>query len=239
LRNRWFTTEPKTPEYFGGLRIQADEGVHSEAFELVRKWVPPGSAILDVGAGTGAFSIRLAQAGYAVTGLDVDPTRWSARGLPFIQLDLDRGVAASVTGTYHAICCLEVIEHVENPWQLMRELRSLLKPNGFLVMSTPNVTSFYSRALFLRAGVLHSFDAAGLEYGHINPITEFEMRLIASRTGYESVDALGAGYLPVLDLTSWHPKALALNVLRLLAFLVGRGRTDGWCVLFAFRSTSR
>ncbi|MGD0247417.1 MAG: methyltransferase domain-containing protein [Candidatus Limnocylindrales bacterium] len=235
MRNRLFTTEVKAVESYRGITIHADTGVHEAAAQLVRGYVLSASRVLDVGAGAGAFSRRLADSGYQVTALDVDPEEWIADEIPFRVLDIDRGLQASVVEEYDAAVCLEVIEHLENPWQFMRETLHLVRPGGHLILSTPNITSFYSRALFLRRGLFHQFGPSDLEYGHISPLTWLQIETAAARAGWETLECRPAGYLPVLDFSVVSLSAVLMNALRAWSDLVSRGRKRGWCLLFVFR----
>lgn len=232
MRNWLITTERKQLEYYKGMLIHADTGVHEQAAALFERYVSRGAHVLDVGAGAGAFSQRLADMGYAVTALDVDPEKWLPKEFPFLKLDIDAGIAGSVNGSFDAVCCLEVIEHVENSWNLLREIYAVLKPGGRLILSTPNITSFVSRLAFLRTGQFHQFSEADLSYGHINPITAFEINAIASRLGWRIMETCPGGYLPVCDFSSLHPKALIANLLCALIYPFVRGQKRGWCIFF-------
>lgn len=232
MRNRFINTEPKRVETYKGLTIHADTGVHEQAAELVRQYVPAGSSVLDVGAGAGAFSRRLADEGYRVTALDVDEEKWVPRDIPFQRLDIDRGIAGSIGGQFDAVCCLEVIEHVENPWSLMRDIGTVLRPGGRALVSTPNVTSFLSRMIFLRSGRFHQFNEDALRYGHISPITPFEMTTIVDRLGLRLVESRPGGYLPVVDLTELTPRSLAQNLARTVGYVLSAGQKQGWCTFF-------
>jgi SAM-dependent methyltransferase len=44
--------------------------------------------------------------------------------------------------TFDTIICAELVEHLENPYALLRELAPLLAPNGRLIVSTPNPLAF-------------------------------------------------------------------------------------------------
>lgn len=238
MSHPFITFSRKRPSHYRGITIHADQDLHEQAFALCRQFFPGGCSVLDLGAGAGAFSRRLADAGFRVTALDVDPAKWAVPEVRFLQLDLDRGVAASVAETFTAACCLEVIEHVENPWQLFRDLGRLVTPGGFLVLSTPNVTSFLSRWNFLRKGRFHQFDDADLAYGHISPITSWELEHAAQRCGWRLRAKAPGGYLPLIDATSLHPRHWVHNFARLACHLLAQGDKRGWCLLFVFERTA-
>jgi SAM-dependent methyltransferase len=46
-------------------------------------------------------------------------------------------------GSYDGAICLEVMEHVLNPFQGLRELHRILKPGGLLLFSVPFLTSYH------------------------------------------------------------------------------------------------
>jgi len=235
MRNKLLTTEKKVPESDRGIPIHADEGVHAQMAAMAERFVPLPSRILDVGAGAGAFSLRLADRGYDVTALDVDEDKWRVGHIPFRILNLDGGLLASIDVPYDALCCLEVIEHLENPWQFMRESLGAVRPGGYLLLSTPNVTSFYSRLMFLIHGRFHQFDPADLQYGHINPMTAFEIETAAAYAGWRVVSRIPGGYLPVFDFSALSVRSFVLNVLRGIFFLAARGDKRGWCLLYVLQ----
>jgi 2-polyprenyl-3-methyl-5-hydroxy-6-metoxy-1,4-benzoquinol methylase len=237
VRNWLINTDIKLLEYYKGILIHADTGVHEQAASLFKKYVPNNATVLDVGAGAGAFSQRLADLGYRVTALDCDPEKWLPTDIPFLQLNIDAGIAASVQEMFEAVCCLEVIEHVENPWNLLREIFSVVKPGGYLLLSTPNITSFLSRGIFFLTGRFHQFDEGDLSYGHINPISPFELENAARKSGWEVVDITAGGSLAVFDLTSLRPIkwTIGLNLLSGLAYAIGKGHKRGWCLFYLLR----
>lgn len=236
MRNKFITTEPREREFYKGIPIHADLGLHEEAFALFEKYCAKGATALDVGAGAGAFSQRLADAGYRPTALDVDKEKWIPRDIEFLNLDINKGVSASVDKTYDAACCLEVVEHVENPWELARDLRKVVEPGGLLLLTTPNITSFWSRMYFLRSGYFHGFMPYDLDYGHISPISAHEMKLIAKNTGWEILEIRPGGYLPIFDFSE--PTKLPLlfsNLFRWFFYLVSKNHKEGWCLMFMMR----
>ena len=74
----------------------------------------------------------------------------------FWKHDLDKGLPADC-GQYDLICCCEGLEHVGNPLLLLREFHRALKPDGLLVVTTPNIWYPQSRLQFLFRGFFPSF----------------------------------------------------------------------------------
>ena len=51
----------------------------------------------------------------------------------------------SPNGTFDVILMLNLIEHVDNPGELLRKAHRLLAPNGIVVVKTPNTDSLDAR----------------------------------------------------------------------------------------------
>jgi SAM-dependent methyltransferase len=81
------------PHYAELMRqATAGSGGHGEV-DLVESLLAPPSRVLDAGCGTGRTTIELARRGYAVTGIDLDPSmiaeaRREAPGLDWVEADL-------------------------------------------------------------------------------------------------------------------------------------------------------
>lgn len=98
--------------------------------------------ILDVGCAQGTLALMLAERGHHVTAVDLRPAF-----LDYAQSRYERGdirfLAANVLeddipGSYDLIYANQIVEHLVYPDQLLRRLRTCLKPGGRLVMTTPN-----------------------------------------------------------------------------------------------------
>jgi 2-polyprenyl-3-methyl-5-hydroxy-6-metoxy-1,4-benzoquinol methylase len=117
----------------------------------LRKHLPEtcnGEKLVDIGCGTGAFSIGAALRGYEVLGLS-----WSARnqevaayraGLcnarsaAFDVLDVRRlDTRQDLIGNYDVAICCETIEHIIDDQKLMVDIAGCLKPGGRLLLTTP------------------------------------------------------------------------------------------------------
>ena len=105
--------------------------------------------------------------------------------------------------SFDGIVSIETIEHLENPWSFVRELARLLRPGGFLVLSTPNVSSIFSRALNLATGRLLWFQERDLSpLGHITPIHWHLLLEMTSRANLQlEKRKFSWGRLPLLNIT--------------------------------------
>jgi 2-polyprenyl-3-methyl-5-hydroxy-6-metoxy-1,4-benzoquinol methylase len=113
--------------------------------------IVPQSAgvVLDVGGGTGATGGYLKRLGRATRAGTVDLVRAEAPD-PDIDFQLagnldDEGFVESVIteeGPFDTILCLDVLEHLVDPWRVVGRLHQALRPGGVLIVSVPNVRHY-------------------------------------------------------------------------------------------------
>ncbi len=228
----------KSLDYYKGLLIRADEKLHEQIAENIVKNLNPGSKILDLGCGQGALSLRLQDLGYKLLAVDVNKNDFEATDVPYEVCDFNsshqvQNFLKSHNEEFDCVLGIEVIEHLENPWEYIRMLKSLVKEDGLIVLSTPNITSWYHRVVFLMTGLFPTFVDPD-EIGHINPISEWEIKVIASKLHLKVISALPAGTLPYIWLNSSPAKTL-LNLLFLPLFPFMKGNLTGWCKLFLLK----
>lgn len=120
-----------------------------DRWRWLRRHLRPGPLrTLDAGCGTGAFTLYAARIGNEALGLSWDEAndrkaRERARilGLPnatFRPMDLRTlDQQAAELGTFDQVICLETIEHILDDAKLLRDLASVLRPGGRLLLTTP------------------------------------------------------------------------------------------------------
>ncbi|MEN1960546.1 class I SAM-dependent methyltransferase [Luteimonas sp. MJ246] len=167
------------------LPIYAAPGLHEAAAALLGAAVEPGARVLEFGAGSGAMSLRLDDAGYRVTASDLFAESFRPRHVPFVAADLNGPFAAQWPEGFDAVMALEIVEHLENPRHMLRQIRALLPKGGRLVLSTPNIANPVSQALFLRRGVFQWFrDVDYREQGHITPQSPWMLEKALEEAGF-------------------------------------------------------
>lgn len=105
-----------------------------------------GGTLFDIGAGTGMLVEQALNRGYEASG--VEPSKWLAGKAQEYNLPVKLGTFPEIKeGPYDLITLIDVIEHVNNPLQLLRDINSSLLPGGMVAVITPDLGSFIARIL--------------------------------------------------------------------------------------------
>ena len=101
-----------------------------------------GKQVLDLGCGGGILSEALATAGAMVTGIDIEANLIDVAKTHAEQsgLDIDYQVlnVSDLKQKFDVIVCMEMLEHVENPLEIITSMAACLKPGGLIFLSTIN-----------------------------------------------------------------------------------------------------
>jgi 2-polyprenyl-6-hydroxyphenyl methylase/3-demethylubiquinone-9 3-methyltransferase len=127
----------------------AYENRRRETLRLLTEVLSPGARILDIAAAQGNFSLALAELGFDVTWNDL-----RAELADYVRLKYERGKIAYAAGNafelsfpalFDAVLITEIIEHVAHPDDFLVKAAALVKPGGYIVMTTPNGGYFKNR----------------------------------------------------------------------------------------------
>lgn len=107
----------------------------------------PGSPkrVLDVGCAKGAFGRLLKDRwGCEVWGIEIveESAREAARVLDRVEIIDVEAVSPSWKGLFDVVVLGDILEHLRDPWGLLRKVREWLEPEGVVITSIPN-TGFY------------------------------------------------------------------------------------------------
>lgn len=137
---------------------------------------------LDIGAGSGDLLKLLRQTlpNLQAEACDYHIERFALVDVNIVQLDLNIHPLPYSDASFDLVTCSEVLEHVENYRAVLREIRRVLKPDGVMVVTTPNVLNIKSRLRYLVCGFVNLFGPLPVKNpnrfatsGHITPIPYF------------------------------------------------------------------
>ena len=144
-------------------------------------YVLRGKRLLEVGANVGLFLSVAADRGWDVRGLE--PSKWAVQeGVKRFDVALRQGVIEELdepAGSADAIVMLDVLEHLTDPLSALKTLRSVVDPEGILILSTVNLSGLHAR---LRDGNWPWFIRSHLHY--FSPET---LHAMLSKAGFAAV----------------------------------------------------
>lgn len=183
-KNKDFYLSTTDRDTYKGIQMFAVDGLHEHLGSTLKTSIKPGGKILDVGCGRGAFSLRLFDLGFKVDACDMIDQCECKDEVNFIHMKAED--VELPKKHYDAICMVEVLEHVESPFALLRKYSESLKDDGVLYVTSPAIDSKFSRAWFYLTGRHWYFEDENITNdGHIMPIHEFQMKYIADELGFK------------------------------------------------------
>ncbi|HEY9679239.1 MAG TPA: class I SAM-dependent methyltransferase [Drouetiella sp.] len=141
--------------------------------EQLKKVLPAGAKVGDIGAAPGHISRMLKKIGFDVTAYDFNPDAdmWESPGeLGFAQVLRNEGIKVNhwdvevedsrtvpaepqVPPTLDAVVFTEILEHIYRyPFASVRQVSHLVKPGGYIVLTTPNRAYAWFRLKALMGG---------------------------------------------------------------------------------------
>lgn len=118
------------------------------------------------------------------------------------RVDLDAEKLPWERGCFDCVVCSDVIEHLENPAAVFREIARVLKPGGLFFLTYPHATNIFERLAFLLTGNSRRFRSERVagQGGHVSFLTSPILQSLADRANLEFGGSRGtygflAGYL--------------------------------------------
>ena len=205
----------RAAELSGGI---SDDSIYAAVEHMVSLRDLRG-AVLDFGAGKGNFTRRLLALNRfdTVTGADLVPCPPGFdTSVQWLQQDLSQPLQIDEE-SFDLVIAAEIIEHLENPRLTMRELCRVLKPDGAVILTTPNNESLRSLLALVLRGHFVAFGDSSYP-AHITALLRQDLKRIVLEAGFSEPEFCftDVGGIPGLPHLKW--QTFGFGLLRGLRF---------------------
>ncbi len=152
-----------------------------EALSMLEKHIPSQGKILDLGCSIGLFMEVAQKKGHDCIGLELEPEAHQyalSRGLNVLQQTLEEADFSSET--FDAITMFGVLEHLQNPKKILRQIWDCLKPGGVVMAIVPNAYSLAGMTLHSNARMFNGRN-------HLTYFSHRTLPLVLQKAGFTVV----------------------------------------------------
>ncbi len=169
----------------GGRRLSA--GIILKRIGRYRR----GGKILDIGCATGFLLDEARRQGWQAHGVELSD--WAVKyAREHFNLEVSEGTVEDAhfpPGSFDAVTMIDVLEHLPDPKKTLEEIRRILRPDGIVCVSTPDIDSFISRLLGGRWW--------GIQQAHLYYFSKETLRSMLESAGFVVKGC--AGHVRVFD----------------------------------------
>ena len=146
------------------------------------------SHVLEVGCGSGDFAAALkAQRPIHLTAIEPFPgaaAEAQTKVDRLIAMGAEQGIQVLSDSSFDCIVFNDVLEHLVDPWAVLRDVRRLLRPSGVVVASLPNMRHMPVLKDLILKGEWQYQDAGVLDRTHLRFFTRKSMANLFASSGY-------------------------------------------------------
>lgn len=187
--------------------LEADLDENSSLKKMLRL-VGDNKRVIDFGCATGYFGKLLSQRGCKVVGVEVNSQAAKIAEKycdQVIVADLDFLALVDILPPQEFDVAVfgDVLEHLRNPWKVLAETRQLLKPEGYVVASIPNIAHGAIRLALLQ-GRFDYVELGVLDNTHLRFFTYKTVQELFVDSGY-FIEAVERTKIPIFSGSTWIP----------------------------------
>lgn len=180
---------PEFQEYFVHYPIKKSRySSHVYALQMIGR----NHEVLDIGCGEGFFASEVVKQGNRVTGVDAMPEASESSALSgYYSVDLNEGLDLVVDRLkgkrFDRVLLLDILEHLGRPERILEQCHALVKEDGQVIVSVPNIANIWVR-LMLLFGRFDYTDRGILDKTHQRFYTRKTARQLLAQAGYKIVN---------------------------------------------------
>ena len=167
-------------------------GEFSPPHRIIVGMIDSGASVLEVGCGLGGLTQALRNdLGCRVTAVELDE-RLACVAQEFTDKMIVGSIESNDTwnqieGSFDYVIFADVLEHLVNPWDVLRRVRGVLADNGSVIISIPNI-AFYRVRLKLLLGRFDYAPLGILDDTHLRFFTLKTAKAMLAETGFRMTD---------------------------------------------------
>lgn len=157
-------------------------------YKLVLELVGEDKDVLEVGCHTGYFTELLQNNRCKIVGIEIDP-KAASKAKQFAKKVLvgdieDENLLSQIDQRFDVILFMDVLEHLVDPWEILKSTKALLKRNGFVIITIPNVACWSIRKALFFKGKFTYIDTGILDITHLRFFTFTSAQKLILNSGY-------------------------------------------------------
>jgi 2-polyprenyl-3-methyl-5-hydroxy-6-metoxy-1,4-benzoquinol methylase len=164
---------------------------------LIRKLIQKNKKILEIGSGDGFFLEEMQKHGYNMTGIEISKQRRikskKITNVKVLNIDLVENVPN--IDSYDGIVLFQVLEHIRDPVNFLRNISKLLKLKGKLIVEVPNFNDF-------QIHLNNAYRDWQFQRAHIHYFTPRILRDVFVKAGLK-VNIIGVQRYSIENMFSW------------------------------------
>ncbi|MDZ4677667.1 MAG: class I SAM-dependent methyltransferase [Oligoflexia bacterium] len=157
--------------------------------EISKRYNVGSELLIEVGSGFGFFCEKMKELNVFKKIIGIEPTPHLAQICREQGIEVIESVIEDIKfySAADVVVSFEVIEHLFEPKAFLENCYNILKPNGFIVLTCPNINGFETQ-------MLGRFSDS-VDYEHLNYFLPESLSLLVSRVGFEVVEVKTPGVL--------------------------------------------
>jgi len=142
--------------------------------------------ILDLGCGHGTMGkhLKTLRPYVRITGVEISPSLAQEAKKYYDQVYVQDLNKTEIKDVFDLVICGDILEHLYDPWTMIKKIGDLLKENGYFIGSIPNV-AHYSILKELLKGKFEYVPSGLLCVGHIRFFTEESLKRVLGEVGFK------------------------------------------------------